>query len=100
MADDIIQVDPATLYLPPGRRQGAEPTKFWPQVSRFDTSLAGMPPLELIRGAGGKYRVQSGVTRASRAAMMCPGQTVPARVIHDFPHLDVTRELTIAEALR
>jgi hypothetical protein len=31
------------------------------------------------------------VTRATRAAKLCHGQTVPAEVIQELPRLDVTR---------
>ena len=99
MAEERIEVDPATLHLPPARRQGPDPGKFWRHVSRHGNSLDGMPPLELIRGAGGKYRINSGVTRAARAAKLCPGRTVPAVVVADAPRLDVTRERTIAQTL-
>ena len=99
MADVVIHVDPAALYLPPSRRQGADREKFVRQFSRFGDDLTGMPPLWLTRGADGRYRVTHGVTRASRAAKLRPGATVPAVVIADLPGLDVTRERTIAETV-
>jgi hypothetical protein len=58
-----------------------------------------MPPLELVRGKDGHFRINDGVTRATRVAKLLPGQTVPAVVIHDLPKLDVTRFPKIKEVL-
>ena len=95
----IIQVDPAELHVPPGRLQGAEPGKLARQLAQFGNTVVGMPPLELVRGKGGHYRINDGVTRATRIAKLLPGQTVPAIVIHDLPKLDVTRCPKIKEVL-
>ncbi len=95
----IIQVDPAELFLPPSRPQGADPAKLARQIARHGNSLIGMPPLQLVRGKNGHLRINDGVTRAIRAAKMCPGQTVPAEVIHDLPSLDVTRLPKIKDVL-
>ncbi|MGL4552831.1 MAG: hypothetical protein ACRC33_16770 [Gemmataceae bacterium] len=58
-----------------------------------------MPPLQVTRGKDGRYRINDGVTRATRAAKYCPGQLVTAEVIDDRPRLDVTRTPTIREVL-
>jgi hypothetical protein len=58
-----------------------------------------MPPLELIRGQGGRYRINDGVTRATRAAKLLPGQIVPAEVIQTLPNLDVAKFPTIKDVL-
>ena len=50
-----------------------------------------MPPLELVRGKDGKFRINDGVTRATRACQIPPRGSVPAVIIHDLPNLDVTR---------
>ena len=95
----IIQVDPADLHVPPSRPQGADPGKLARQISKFGLSIIGMPPLELVRGKDGHYRINDGVTRATRVAKLLPGQMVPAIVIHDLPKLDVTRLPTIGDLL-
>lgn len=96
---EFVLVDPAELFLPTSRPSGADPFKYARQFSKFGFSLAGMPPLELIRGKDGLYRVNDGVTRASRAAKYCPGQLILGVVIDDLPGLDVTRMLQIKDVL-
>jgi len=58
-----------------------------------------MPPLQLIRGKDGQLRINDGVTRATRAAKLLPGQTIPAEVIQELPGLDVSRMPTIKDVL-
>src|SRR6266576_395883 len=55
------------------------------------TELDGMPPVELTRGQDGNLRLNDGVTRATRAAKMRPGELILAEVIATLPNLDVTR---------
>jgi hypothetical protein len=92
-------VDPGELHVPPSRAQGADPGKLARQISLYGKSIAGIPPLELVRGKDDHYRVNDGVTRATRVAKLLPGQTVPAVVIHDVPKLDVTRFPKIKDVL-
>jgi hypothetical protein len=87
------------LYLPPSRNQGADPGKLARQIAKHGSSLDGMPPLELIRGKDGHYRINDGVTRATRAAKFRPGQVVPAEVIQELPKLDVTRGKQVKDCL-
>lgn len=97
---EFIWVDPAGLYLPSGiRAQGADPGKLARQVARHGTSLAGMPPLEVTRGRDGHLRINDGVTRATRAAKLRPGELIPAEVIANLPNLDVTRTPRVGERL-
>jgi len=96
---EFIQVDPATLHVPPGRPQGADPGKLARQISQYGKSIGGMPPLEVVRGKDGALRINDGVTRATRAAKLLPGQTVPAEVIQTLPNLDVTKFPTIKDVL-
>jgi hypothetical protein len=97
---EFIRVDPASLHLPPGvRAQGADPTKLARQIARHGDSLDGMPPLELTRGRDGHLRINDGVTRATRAAKLRPGELVPAEVIADRPNLEVTRTPRVGETL-
>jgi hypothetical protein len=69
------------------------------QIANFGDSIQGMPPLELVRGKDGNMRINDGVTRASRAAKLRPGQSVLAENIQDIPSLDLTRMPKVKEAL-
>jgi hypothetical protein len=44
-------------------------------------------------------RINDGVTRATRAATLRPGERVPAEVIEDLPELDVARTPQVKERL-
>jgi hypothetical protein len=99
MADPIIHVDPAELHVPPGRIQGADPGKLARQISAYGTAFDTMPPLQLVLGSGGRYRINNGVTRATRIAKFRPGELVPAVVIHRIPHLNVARLPRIKDVL-
>lgn len=96
---EIMEVDPGELHLPPGRGQGADPTKLVRQISKHAASLVGMPALEVVRGRDGHLRINDGVTRATRAAKLCPGQLVVVVVIQDLPLLDVTRMPKVKDVL-
>jgi hypothetical protein len=96
---EVIDVDPGALHLPPSRRQGADPGKLSRQIARHGDSVIGMPPLQIIRGKGGNFRINDGVTRATRAAKLKPGQLIPAEVIQDLPNLDVTRMPKVKDTL-
>ncbi len=95
----FLDVDPAELYLPPSRAQGADRGKLARQIAKHGRSLDGMPPLQLIRGKDGNLRINDGVTRASRAAKLRPGELVPAEIIQDLPRLDVTRMPKVEDTL-
>jgi hypothetical protein len=95
----FIDVDPGEFYLPPSRSQGADPGKLARQIARHGNSLVGIPPLQLVRGKDGNLRINDGVTRATRAAKLRPGELVPAEVIQDLPRLDVTRMPKVKEKL-
>ena len=96
---EFIDVDPRELHLPPGRLQGADPGKLARQIAKHGSSLEGMPALQLVRGKNGRLRINDGVTRATRAAKLRPGESVPAEVIQNLPRLDVTRTPKIKERL-
>ena len=99
MPGPTIQVDPGELHVPPSRPQGADPGKLARQIAKYGNTIAGIPPLEIVRGKDGHYRINDGVTRATRVAKLLPGQMLPAVVIHDLPKLDVTRLPKIKELL-
>jgi hypothetical protein len=96
---EFIDVDPAELYLPPSRLQGADPAKLARQIARFGNSLQGMPPLQVVRGKDGHLRINDGVTRATRAAKLRRGVRIVAEVIQTLPNLDVTRTRRIKETI-
>jgi hypothetical protein len=97
---EFITVDPATLHLPTGiRAQGADPGKLARQIARHADSLDGMPPLEVIRGKDGHLRINDGVTRATRAAKLKPGELVTVEVIATYPKLDVTKTPRVGDTL-
>jgi hypothetical protein len=96
---EFIDVDPGELRLPPSRSQGADPGKLARHIARHGDSLDGMPPLQVIRGKGGHLRINDGVTRATRAAKLRPGERLRAEVIHDLSNLDVTRTPKVKDML-
>ncbi len=82
---EFLQVDPATLHLPGGRRDGVDPVKLHRQMVRHGLSVIGMPPLEVSRGTDGKLVINDGVTRATRVAKYLPGTLVTVEVIGVLP---------------
>lgn len=82
---EFLQVDPAALHLPGGRRDGVDPVKLHRQFARHGTSVAGMPPLEVSRGTDGELVINDGVTRASRVAKYLPGTSVTVEVTGTVP---------------
>jgi hypothetical protein len=44
-----------------------------------------MPPLQATRGKDGHLRINDGVTRATRAAKLRPGEHVMVEIIHELP---------------
>lgn len=54
-----LDVDPATLHLPPQRWSGADPIKLTRQLARHGLSTAGMPPW-VHRDGSGRLKVIDG----------------------------------------
>src|SRR5438132_4987707 len=77
---EFLQVDPASLHLPGSRRDGADPVKLRQQFIRYGTSIDGMPPPEVKRGADGELVIYDGVTRATRVAKYLPGTLITVEV--------------------
>ena len=92
----FLDVDPADLHLPGGRQEGADPAKYQRQLSRFDKSTTGMPPLQVTRGSDGELMINDGVTRATRLARLRPGQLIRVEVIDEVEvplgHLPTVKE--------
>jgi hypothetical protein len=82
---EFLLFDPALLHLPGSRRDGADPVKLHRQMARYGMSIAGMPPLEVSRGADGGLVINDGVTRATRVAKYLPGTLVTVEVIGTLP---------------
>ena len=96
---EFITVDPGELFLPPSRSQGADPGKLARQIARHGNSLDGMPALQVVRGQGGHLRINDGVTRATRAAKLRPGEMLMVEVIDEIPQLNVTRTPRVKDVL-
>jgi hypothetical protein len=92
----FFDVDPATLRLPQERTDGADPAKLQRQIARHGNSLTGMPPVLVYRGSDGELVLSDGVTRATRAAKLCPGAVIPAELLgslsHPVGHLPTVKE--------
>ena len=58
-----------------------------------------MPPLEIVRGKDGNLRINDGLTRATRAAKLRPGEIVTAEVIQELSSLDVAKMPKIKDVL-
>jgi hypothetical protein len=82
---EFLQVDPATLHLPGGRRDGVDPMKLHRQMARHGMSVAGMPPLEVSLGIDGELVINDGMTRATRVAQYFPGTPVTVEVTGALP---------------
>jgi hypothetical protein len=80
-AQVFFDVDPATLRLPNERIDGADPAKLQRQIARPGNSLTGMPPVLVYQGSDGELMLSDGVTRATRAAKLCPGEMIPAELL-------------------
>ena len=98
---EFLDVDPGELHLPPSRAQGADPYKLARQIAKHGDSLAGMPPLQVVRGKDGhlQNRPTDGVTRATRATQVRPGALLPAEASQELPQLDVTRTPKVKDSL-
>ncbi len=99
MAREFLQVDPRTLHLPPERDDGADSFKLALQYARHGDRLDGMPPPEVARDGKGHLMIMNGVTRATRAAEVAPGQPITVEVVDDNSHADYSRLPTIGDRL-
>ena len=80
----FLDVDPRTIRLPSSRPSGADPFKLHRQIAQYGTSFQDMPTVEVYRGTDGELVIYNGVTRATRAAKLVPGQTIRVEVIDDL----------------
>jgi hypothetical protein len=83
MPREFVAVDPRMLHLLPAA-SGGDPAKLQRQISRFGSSMTGMPPLRVYRGNDGGLVIFDGITRATRAAKLMPGVPVQVEVIGEL----------------
>ena len=81
MGEQIREVDPGGLRLPPSRAGGADPWKLHEQIRQFGSSKIGMPPLFVYEDPDGLLEISDGVTRAARMTKLAPGESVQVIVI-------------------
>ena len=74
--DRFLKINPSLLHLPVTRPSGADPAKLQRQIAQYGASIQGMPPIGAYRGTDGALLIFDGVTRATRAAMLRPGERV------------------------
>jgi hypothetical protein len=84
MDQEVREVDPSELRLPPSRASGADPWKLHQQMKQFGSSKDGMPPIFVHEDPDGILEITDGVTRATRIAKLAPGVTVPVVVIGNY----------------
>ena len=87
----FLDVDPRTLHVPPSRLTGADPAKLTRQEQMFGSSVLGMPPPEVTRGANSALMLNDGVTRATRVAKLLPRRLLRVEVTDDVPHWDMSK---------
>ena len=85
MPGEFLDVDPRSLHASFNRSQGADPLKLARQVTRYGASIATMPPVWVWRCKDGKLMIADGMTRATRAADLLPGQPIRAEVTEGTP---------------
>ena len=73
-------VDPRELRFPSSRKN-ADPYKLQRQIVKYGSSLSGMPTLVVYEAADGALVIYDGVTRATRAAMLAKGSSVPVVIV-------------------
>jgi hypothetical protein len=79
----FLTIDPRVLRVPAQRPQGADPAKLQRQIALHGRSMTGMPAIVVYRGVDGALVIYDGVTRATRAAKLNPGQSVPVEIAGD-----------------
>ncbi len=65
-------------------RKVLTPAKLARQISRFGTSILGIPPIEVYRDVDGRLIIFNGTTRATRIAKLCPGVAIEVEIIREL----------------
>ena len=94
----FLDVDPRTLHLPTTRWAGADPGKFTRQLSRYGTSILGLPAIEVREDPEGRLVISDGVTRAVCVAKFHPGHLVTVEITGTVPR-SVAAYPTVAQRL-
>ena len=82
----FLEINPGLLRLPTTRPNGADPVKLRRQIARHSASIQGMPPIAVYCGSDGALIIFDGVTRATRAAMLRPGEKVLIEIMGHLKH--------------
>jgi hypothetical protein len=99
VANEVLEVDPSRLRVPPSRHNGADPLKLHRQIQLYGDRTDGMPLLWVARGKKGELLIMNGVTRATRIAKLRPGTLLQVLVTEDHPNADFSRLPTIGDVL-
>ncbi len=94
----FLDVDPATLHVPPSRLTGVDLFKLARQIARYGQSTAGLPPW-VHRDANGRLKIMNGVTRATRVAQLLPETLIRVEVTAEEPSADFSNLPTIGDTL-
>jgi hypothetical protein len=92
-------VDPGDLRLPPGRQDGAVPSRYHRQVSAYGSNSTSMMPIEVTEGRDGEMMINNGVTRATRIHHLAPGKLVTVEITQVKPNANFTRLLRVRDVL-
>jgi len=94
---NLRDVDPGGLHLPPGRQDGAVPSRYRQQVAKYGSSKDGMPLVEVTEGRDGELMINNGVTRATRIHYLAPGQLIRVEIIDVLPRADFSKLLRVRD---
>jgi hypothetical protein len=90
-------VDPGELRLPPGRQDGAVPSRYHDQVKNSGVDTTGMMPIEVTEGRDGELMINNGVTRAKRIHYLAPGKLVTVEITEVKPKANFSRLLRVRD---
>ena len=96
---ETIDVDPAELRLPHSRWSGADPAKLSRELSKFGTSVQGVPLPWVVRCRDGLLLITDGVTRATRFARFHPGVRMAVVVINELPKFRIDHYPRVGDRL-
>ena len=99
MVNEVLEIDPRKLRVPPSRPTGADRYKLQRQIARFGDGTDGMPLPWVARGKDGELMILDGVTRATRVAKRKPGTLLRVLVTEERPAVDFSRFPTVGDML-
>ena len=83
--------------MPPGRQDGAVPSRYLRQVNAYGGNTTGMLPIEVTEGRAGEMMINNGVTRATRIHYQAPGKLVTVEIAEVKPNANFTRLLRVRD---